>query len=832
MTTRNVAIQLGTPLDFETVGTGLVQSGLSPFAMSTTLSSSATGGSARSALTRPLAGSFFLRVEITAAASSLNIGAIFGLVPERRRMSYQERRPPNVARPQDYSPIAAHLGGCVIGLSGVSYESGALVVNGFPNLVVGSVVWVRYDADSRRVRFIHGPDPDTGVAWTSSNTYDGPMRFIANVYSSGFQIMVTHGGPVLPPMGKFRPAGVWGRVASWGFMDGSGAWDGSIPVGSDPEFEMAAAFRVMGNLGRRSSVGDITVVNRCVSPQSEVRQYADWLLWGLRDEPFTIFRSSTSFDESPALMTAVARGVVDSISEPSDGRIAISCRDPGSSLDVPWQSSVYPASTPLATLRGKKLPTAMGVMWAAPLVQKDASLLLYDLADDALYQAPAPVYDKGVQLTAGVGYSAPPDAMSIKRLTNPEGLMCAGIAAGMIEDSRIGTDIGDLVGWTGTPAAPRGWINSSTGTGTVTSAVTSGLGGARIYRPDASGVPFLRVNAALFNASGTYRMDLDIASGVSGTLGIYRVNAAGTGYSLLWSIPVTGASGVHTLFTTLSLTLSTGFGFRFVSTTGDVTIRSVRLSKVTYATNTSHFMRLAACQRGSIPVDKLDTSLTNYPDPSGLCLGTAPDDSSTVAQRMDEIMASTLGTYWFDLSGNLCCGRLLDPWSVVQEDNIPVITTLSIIGGVTSVLDQAGGLSSRVGWDPVWQRHDESDIAGSLNTTPAGRTLASSLKSEYVSISEASTKLAGCYKFADQEAPYHTLQSALGDGEAVADRLASIYSKERRIYTVTCNLGDALSVRPCSVLDLVYAGKPPQRLLVLSVRGRYSADVATLTLWG
>lgn len=817
-TIRNVLVQFGDPLTFVDVGDGLIAS--TDGKGNLTLGAS-TNLTQRCAASQVLRGSWMLRVDIVSVASGLYTNFAIGVAPSSQRETMAARRPCNTPRPQDWSPISAGQG--MIAMD----RSGTIWIDGTPGAAlpappdVGDSIYVIYDSGARTLTLRHN-DPESGPEVVADDV-DGPLRFVANAAFTAVSLRIAHDIERLPRIEGIRPAGVFGRLATIGVMDTAAdvVWDGRIAEGGDPTFSISAGFAVMGQRGRTRAIGDITAINTAELPGSERRALDDWMLWSVRDQPITILRGD--YGKALNTYTAVARGAIDSISEPREGLLAISCRDNSVLLDVPWQAETYPDTTPLVSLRGRSKPTVTGLVCrAAALVQTDTANLLYDVSDDRV--GISQVYDQGVQLTLGAGYSLNTDGRGVKRLTNPVGLQCALLEGGWVEASAadvcIGTTVGDFVQWSGSPSTPRGWANPTTGTG---ASVTSTVDGARFVRALAGQADLLAANV-LGTTAGTVRIDIDISAHVSGSL-LIRAETSGGTASTLATINTTGVTGPRTIMA--SLPASRPYLRLRVAAAGDITVRSLRIVRPTTVSTAAHFVRYAACFRGQLGLGDLDSSVAAFPVTSPLCLVTGVGDNRTVLSVLDDVMASVGGAWWFGRDGKLACGALAEPGKtpVVELDD------LNIEGDITSTLDSASGLSTRVAGDPTWAVHSDTDIAGSLNTSDAGRQFAEALKAEHATVKTGSYPVAPEYQFAISAPPIKTLLSTAIGAALLADTYTEIYGVQRRIWRCTANLEDALALLP---LDNVALNTPSgvRRTRVLALEGRYASDTVNLSLWG
>ena len=830
---RNVLVQLGEPARWESLGDGLTATTQPGGELLT-----AGGANAqRCALTRSLSGSWIAAVEVVTTVAGAAAFAV-GVVPVAGRQTLAQRRPVNELRPQDWNLNTIGQQAIIIDRNGRIRVDGTTLTTIAPAPVAGSTIYMIHDASARTLTFrVNNPS----VGGYTVTGVDGPLRIAANCNAASTSLRLVHDIERLPSMAGFRPAGVWGRVGMMSATDVTHGvvWDGRLASDGDPAFQMSAGFAVMSNATRRgAAVGDITVINTPDMPGQQRRALDDWLEWHVRDEPVTILRGELGKD--PGTYTVVAQGVVDSISEPREGRLAVSCRDKSALLDIPWQAETYPDSTPLVSLRGRSKPTVAGSCRAAPLVMTDAAQLLYDVTDDAWASAPSLVYDRGVQLTSGVGYSASIDGKTLQRLTNPDGLQCATVTAGTTDLSvGIGATVGDFVQWTtALIPVPLGWAVNISGSGASIGPVVPQ--GVRFLRDSNSGIMALYTTAPVFDAPGTYRVDIELGNINTGSaLYIQRTNSTASTSSGISTITSAHANSKMTIIITIGAPGAINHLRLYANVAGlDHTIRSIRVARVQNVSTIAQHALYAASYRGPLPESDIDEASFAFPDAASmpLCLHTGPGDNSTVLRVLDHLLASVGGGWYFDALGKLRGVLLEDPEDVAtrwQTNGWPILRLddVNLIGDVSSRLDEAGGLTTRVAGDPTWAVHSPSDIASSLYTSSAGRTLADTLMADYAAIATGTTTVAADYRHAEQAEPFASLLSTSAGAQLLADRLTALYRKRRRLVTVRAALDDSLALQPGHPVLLTHAGAS-RHYLCLSNRGRFSNDTADLILWG
>lgn len=814
--TGNLLIQFGDPLGFDRVGDGLVATSA---ARGAELHATSPHPSHRCAVTRALRGSWIAQIEVLATATGAAQFAIgVRRAPERKTLS--QKRPVNAERPQDHAPAAV----CDVHVDrNGGVWRGSASVGQLTALNMRTKLLLAYDAASATLLL------RAGVSQVSVNDVSGPLQLVAGISTTSSRLRLVGDVDQLPRIPGRRPAGVWGRAATFGALDPDTgiAWPGLIEAGAEPTYEIDAVYPMMGRGGRsRGGIGDIVLIN-AQTAQGGSGELDDWLNWSARDEPVTIYVEQKIGAASRRVKAA--RGLVDRIASSGEGRIAITCVDPGAALDAPWQSELYPDNHPVESLRGKRLPTVTGRCRAAPLVPIDPARLEYELCDDICHAYPDAVYDRGVQLTPGAGYSVSQRGRRLTRLTNPAGLQCADVSGGWIDEAVcIGATSGDFVQWSGSGPSPRGWQNRSVRSGGGSAWVNQHANGkgARFYR-SYGGVAELVAYSALPAGSALLRIDIDIVSISGGPLRILSIGASNSSQFELARISSAGEA---------SLVVTNNPGRTHIAlrldADGDVRIRSLRIAQVSQVRHLAEHLRHALVCRAGLPESVMHPSVAQGNHAlmrSDMCLSTGPDDRRTVRSVVDELMSSVNGAWWFDANGQLRIALQRAPELLAPE---LALNDANIIGEIRVERDGAPGLSRVAASDPTWALHGESDIAESLRTTPAGRARAAALTQSHAHRKQLPGALADDYAHADAAAPIETLFAAATTGAYwLLTSIRLCYQRPRSIYRVTAALDSPHELQPGACVVLDHAGVQ-RKLIVIGARGRYASHLVDLTLWG
>lgn len=806
-TLRNVAIQFGDPLRFGRIGQGLSASRGSE---GITFSASAAGNN-RCAVSDVIRGSWAVELDVLSTPAGAS-AFYFGLCAAPERALHYHGRPSWEPRPHDLSVAKA----CSVYMdrNGRIWKGNAVVGN-LPAPRQGDRVVLRYDDQNNAAIFGIGSNE------ASVSGIEGTFCLAVNIGATSARLRLRDDIDQIADYGQYRPAGVWGRMATMGHRDTQTGliWHGRIAADGDPEYELRADFAVMGRTGRSiGAVGEITLIN---TPDEEggKRALDDWLAWNTRGEPVTVYVQRSYSPASSG--RAVARAIVDSIARPNENALAVICRDRSADLEIPWQQATYPDSAPNQALRGRRLPRAVGECRGAPLTCVDTANLHYDLSDDITNGAPSAVYDRLVPLSAGAGYAVEQGGRRLVRLTNPAGLQCADVAAGLLEgEAHIDGKIGDFLYFSG--GAPEGWSNVSAGGGQI-----NGLyPGLRLYRPASGGAAIVRAGTLLPNEAQWLRVDVNIRSLSGGPL---RVQTGGSSFSDLAVVASAGMSSfiVQNPAGRQRLQLS-------LSAAGEAEILNLRVVKVDSIRTLSQHLRHALTYAGGLqdvtidPAIDADASALMQRD---LCLYAGPDDRRSVRDVIDELVNSAAGAWWFDALGAFRMARFIAPESMTPE---LALSDANIIGEVSCELDAAPGLSMRIACDPTWALHSASDVADSVMATPAGRARAERYGSAFGYVADHSgAQIAPEYRHARAAEPWPTLFSGSGAGSAAQWlRLFFVqaYKKPRRIYRLQAAF-EADRVQPGQCVALDHGGSV-RRLRVIGVRGRYASGIVNLTLWG
>lgn len=812
---RIVLVDLGTAgrWDSSRLGAGLVIDAADADGAQVVRRVGAAGTTSAIAAT-PLKGSWVAVVEI----KTLTSGTVtVGVRQANARKTISQARLVNSVRDQDYQ-IGTRTGGYSITAGGVKYTAGGTSGTG--------VTWVQGD----RFVFLYNAIAKTLTVRKNNSAVNvavwsnlvGPLEIVATPGGSNSALRLVTDVDDVPWTSTFRPAGIWGRISTAGWMTPwndpvlrNTYYDGRIDPDSEPSYEERANIPMFDGSPVRS-VGDFLAINTD-------RALDAWLTWTTRDELVTIRTGLAGQPFSAYVVEAITRIDELASAQGEEDSIRITPRDAAVLLEIPWQADQYPVITPLVALRGTTKPTGIGVLRGVPVTMTDASLLLYDLIDDAAFSISA-LYDQCVAITLGTGYSVNADRKGIKRLTNPAGKQVADMT-GSVTDSTVYVDavIGDFGPWSG--GVPNGWNNGFTGGG---STVTNANPGARFQAPSGGAFASLHTTGMFLAQAMNLRIDITVSARTSGTLNIRltdfganyidtQVSAAGT-YSFFVSKPV-AATGLQ-LFSNFAA--------------ADFTVTRLRISRVEAMDGLSAWMKHLATERGMLSIDNVDVAgiaTIAAARPWPLCLYTGQGDQSKVIDILDRTCASLGCGWWFDAQGRL---RMM---AVTTGPKVATyaLTNIELFDDLSCEPMRPNNLSDRVGSVPFWSPHEDADIAGSVLTTSAGRVRAEEFKRTFLSTAKGTSALASDYDYALNADPTPTLLATSAGGQGLADLTTAVFAAVPKIYQGLAWREAGNDAPIGAVVNVISdqweldAGKPLQ---VIGRGGLFSENFVALTMVG
>jgi hypothetical protein len=202
----------------------------------------------------------------------------------------------------------------------------------------------------------------------------------------------------------------------------------------------------------------------------------------------------------------------------------------------------------------------------------------------------------------------------------------------------------------------------------------------------------------------------------------------------------------------------------------------------------------------------------------------------TVRQALDLALASYTACPWTDEDGVLRISRLIDP------DDIEPVGTIdinAISGDLLPQLDLAPGLTTQFGVRRNWAAFSDGDLVSPSDNFPLA--VRQSLLRPYQVLASTAQPLASAYTHALYAAPVVSCFDALPDGQAEIDRVAKIYGKPRRFFSVSVELEALPGLKLGQVWTLVYPKyglASGLRVLIAERDVDLLANTANLIVWG
>lgn len=220
-------------------------------------------------------------------------------------------------------------------------------------------------------------------------------------------------------------------------------------------------------------------------------------------------------------------------------------------------------------------------------------------------------------------------------------------------------------------------------------------------------------------------------------------------------------------------------------------------------------INLASCQ----DLDEL------LPHPIGLHFPLG--GSATVRDALEQILDSFLAGIWTDRNGQLHLVGLREP-SVTADFTV---SDGELLTDVRRTFDAAKGLSDKVRCRRNYGVHNDSDIAAAVAPT----ALADRLKQEWLVTCTGTGTLHPAYASAVGAPPLESVFSSEAGGQALADRMTSLYSQMRYFYAADAWIDRAYEIE---IGSTVYLERENKNLLVVGARPRFMTNAVTLKLWG
>ena len=698
----------------------------------------------------------------------------------------------------------------------------AVGVGGFVGVAVdiaAGKLWVEVNGV-----WVNGGNPATG-ANPAATGITGSLFLAAslNLANTGATLFVDDVDLAATCPAGFVPWGTFGRVASRGLTTAASDtpanihYEARIAPDGNPIYRRAVSCVLWDRGGVSGApLGDIELMNT----DGVLDTWATMPMRGLT------LRARIGIVGSPVSgFTNVATAMIDRAYVASENRLRIVLSDPGKRLDKPAQASLFDGTAPNTALAGAPRPLLLGqCIWVA-LTQLDPATLEYALADRA-FGGVTELRDQGVVITPLTGWDAGAraDNVGVRRVTNPAGKQVAS-ARGLVKLGAAfvdGSNGGDFTTWAG--GVPSGWSEQSSGA--APNDVSQVASTARFQSNGAGNASLFR--AGLVNGQ-LYYVEITVSARTSGRLMLQQFGVGSTVLAYMDRVGTFRFAFVSTASQgTLELRIPAGEA-------GDITASRVRVTAATVIERLPDWLTELCVTRGGLALSDLDLagSIATLDATVPWRLNYFTDQAVKIPDLLKRTMDSFLGWSWWDRTGKLKVGRLIDPAAASASFTF---TDIELVGPIGVEEDLAPGLSTIVVGQRNYSPHADGEIAGSvLLTADAGRLVA-----DYLVRKVGASTLAATYWKAVGAAPMETLLSQAADVQSLADYGSLLYAVPRAFYTFSAYLDDlsAYSIEPGTVVNLqtsltkrfgLTAGK---NVLVVSAESRLLSNRVDFIAWG
>lgn len=564
-----------------------------------------------------------------------------------------------------------------------------------------------------------------------------------------------------------------------------------------------------------------------------------WLAWLWRDAEVKIYAGEEGDSRSAFVLRSVER--VESV-KLDERRFTIILADQLALLDKALPRALYARSaanaalahTPSHIVLGQPL-YCEGALRSTSALGNDA--FAYDLSDGPVRCET--VYDKGDSFDAlPADWATTQDGIGFKLTFAPDEPVVANPVGGWkfaASDAIDGSNGGDFTGWAGSPAVPTGWTQLGAAWN-VTNRFQDWSGDVRLR---AAGSQMVQMyNSGTSIAAGYHRITLDIKSITTAGVVCFLLGGASTFVRIDRVGPLTvivkngSASSAQLQFIA---------GHDGTNTLGaiDVVFDTMRARAATLIEHLTEWTEYLAETLGGADVNTTDTdaleALADYR------LAHYAEPAETILSILRKTLDGWCGWLVPKLDGTLTVGRMDVPAATAS-----LTLTDAHIKTVTTTLDVAKGLTTRIAGRRNHRVHSDSDIATSVTAA-----LKAELKAEYtyrsaqpsvltVGLSAAASRkltVSNTVKQADGAPAQATLLQEPDDLQAEISRVATLWRDPRRFYEVECVLEAVVgeTIEPGQTVNIVwprYGLDSGRNLLVIGVTTRFWSRVVSLVLWG
>lgn len=703
---------------------------------------------------------------------------------------------------------------------------------GLAILPQGQVAMVAVDCDIGAVWFGHngvwenGANPARGLNPSFTFT-PGTTMFAAASASNAAQVITANFGasafahtvpdgfrPGLYAVGA--PTTVPIRMATEAVLLNDGTLHyGRLRTDLDPYREVDVECWPWGGNSSRSAVGELRFNNAD-------RRLDSWRDLIFRDRVVTV-RYGTLAEIAADTFTTWGIALVDR-HEFGASDVSLVLSDFLARFDRPGQPSTYPSTVAVTTLRDQARPFCLGEAANVDPVMVSTANRVYDVSDDVIAGVTA-ASDQADPDILGTDYRL--NTSGFRRLVNAVGKVAATVRGNVKRTSSFLSE--QFTGW-----AAAGAFDNNPDNWTV---VGEASAAERIYQKNTGRCTWLKSGGAAaltlernlgFTTGNLYALRINVSTFVAGELRFFTRTTAGVRSAELFRIDTTNGAGVqHFCFTPAASHVWLVIEMP-AATTGEIEADWIEVENASLIERLPDWLEALCTRAGLAAGDRDTTAITALDTAAPYALNYYARAQFNLKDLLRQTMDSFCGWAYGDRLGKLSVGRL-------QEPATTAVLTLSrddLVDDWTCILDQAKGLSSRLGALRNWTQHGDSDFA-----TSVGEPVRQSLKAVFQEIRGVTGVVESTYSHADKAPVQPSLLRLAADAFWEIGRVIWLYRKQRFFYRGSAILDETavLTLKPGDTVRIVYnkfdlaSGK---NLVVKRIRPSFFSRRVGLTLWG
>lgn len=419
----------------------------------------------------------------------------------------------------------------------------------------------------------------------------------------------------------------------------------------------------------------------------------------LRDLPLVIRRGDAGAAYST--FSVVATLVIDQLDFTDESVLRVVVKDTSAKLERTLQQSLYPATLPNISLRGRPRPISIGRCYQVPLLQPDMTGNgRYDVHEDDSWIGIEQLLDQGSTPVQGTGYqrSSAAGIFGLERLNAIQGKQVATVLGRFaIATTWMNDDFTSLANWT---EANGGVAGRDASIVSNECRLQNTLGGADLSITNTTSVSVTGTAATEY-----FYYSFDCTQWTSGSA-VFRSSALAVNDRVIAGV------GRYTGI----IRSTSAWAPRFIALAGsncDLRIDNFVVRRVVPAERLPDVLSYLCTVKGPLVFGDLDTTDINALDASApYALGFYTNEPVSIADVLDQVMDSFGGWWYVDRLGKLTVGRLAAPIGSPAF----VFNSTNIASGMRIEFDAAKGLSNVVLAKRNFEPYGESEILPALNT--------------------------------------------------------------------------------------------------------------------